>query len=442
MIEKANNNLTDIGLLKKMGMLIIFTAPFDIFTIKMPIINISIYRISAVTLILFFLFRIFRRGEIKKSYIYLFLPMIVISSFIGLINSIDPILNNDVFFSDVMGVLIIFIFINIYKYEDISFLLDSYLYSLIPVVFFNAYIYYVYFFQGKILKEISIFNIYNFEISDSVFRRWTISGMPRASMPFASPPYLGLAASIGIIILFFKLNSKIKTKFYVWHYLFLILLIMVCFCTMSRSIIIALCITFFAMFFLEKINIKKIKTKDIYKVKWGHLIILFLFTLLTFYFLLPSSISSKLLSRLMESNITNLANERHYLVLLDGVILWTKNIKNFLIGIGTGSSIYYTGQHTFFGPNFFNSYFTILVERGILGFIGFYSIYLFIIKRLYRNYKMRSDFISKVMFFVMIDMFTSFIFYDMRTMIPAWIMIAIMCIAIQPKNKIKFQRDF
>jgi len=146
------------------------------------------------------------------------------------------------------------------------------------------------------------------------------------------------------------------------------------------------------MFFLEKINIKKIKTKDIYKVKWGHLIILFLFTLLTFYFLLPSNISSKLLSRLMGSNITNLANERHYLVLLDGIILWTKNIKNFLIGIGTGSSIYYTGQHTFFGPNFFNSYFTILVERGILGFIGFYSIYLLIIKRLYRNYKIISDF--------------------------------------------------
>lgn len=442
MIKNSNNSLTDIGLLKKIGILIIITAPFDIFTIKMPIINISIYRISAVILILFFLFRIFRRGEIKKSYIYLFLPMIVISSFIGLINSIDPILNNDVFFSDVMGVLIIFIFINIYKYDDIVFLLDSYLYSLIPVVFFNAYIYYVYFFQGKILKGISIFNIYNFEIGDSALSRWTISGMPRASMPFASPPYLGLAVSIGVIILFFKLNSKVKVKLRFWYFLFLILLIMLFFCTMSRSVVISLSITFIIMFFLEKINIKKIRTKNIYKVKWGHLIILFLLTLLIFYFLLPSNISSKLLSRLMKSNITNLANERHYLVLLDGIILWTKNIKNFLIGIGTGSSIYYTGQHTFFGPNFFNSYFTILVERGILGFIGFYSIYFLIIKRLYRNYKMRSDFTSKVMFFIMIDMFISIVFYDMRTMIPFWIMIAIMCIIIQSKNIFKFKRDF
>jgi len=442
MIEKANNDLTDIDLLKKMGMLIILTAPFDIFTIKMPIINISIYRISAVILILFFLFRIFRRGEIKKSYIYLFLPMIVISSFIGLINSIDPVLNNDVFFSDVMGVLIIFIFINIYKYEDISFLLDSYLYSLIPVVFFNAYIYYVYFFQGKMLKGISVFNIYNFEISDSVLRRWTISGMPRASMPFSSPPLLGLAISIGIIIIFFKLNSKIKIKLYIWYYLFLILLVIVFFCTMSRSIIVALCITFLTMIFLERIKIKKIRTKNVYKVRWRYLFILFLLTLLIFYFLLPSNVGPKLLSRLIQSNFESLSKERHYLVLLDGTILWTENIKNFLIGIGTGSSIYYTGKHTFFGPNFFNSYFTILVERGILGFIGFYSIYFLIIKRLYRNYKTKGDFISKVMFFIMIDMFVSFVFYDMRAMIPAWIMIAIMCITIQPKNKIKSQRDF
>jgi len=42
----------------------------------------------------------------------------------------------------------------------------------------------------------------------------------------------------------------------------------------------------------------------------------------------------------------------------------------------------------------------------------------------------------------MIDMFTSFIFYDMRTMIPAWIMIAIMCIAVQSKNKIRVLRGF
>lgn len=431
--------LTDRNIFKKLGVILILAAPLDMFYIRNPVINISLYRTTLIILSLFFLIRLFWTMKIKKSNKYVFIYINIFFLIFAWVNSKVPIQTKSIFLNELMGMMLLFIFINIYEHSDINLLMNTYLVSLIVPIFFSGFVYYKFIMTGKMIEKITIFSSHTYEFDEMFINRASIGSamIPRLSIPYASPPHLGLTISIGIIIMLIKIiysRKKLKLN----YYLYFIVLLIIFLGTMARSIFLSLSIVIFLiLFFFKKKNKKNI-------FNWKVLIILLIIFIVIYNFIIPEQVKTMLIKKVLSLSSVldyNSAN-RHLLLRLEGLNLWLENSESFLVGRGMGAAEFIEGKLTYLAPYFFSPYLTALVERGILGFIVIFSIFFLILKELYIKNKITQNLNDKILFFIMCNILIAFIFYELRLILTTWISLSIMCVSLQKPINYNLKKDF
>jgi len=431
--------LTDKNIFKKLGVILILASPLDMFYIGNPVINISLYRTTLIILSLFFLIRLFWTMKIKKSNIYIFIYINIFFITLAWINSKIPIQTKSIFLNELMGLMLLFIFINIYEHSDVNLLIDTYLVSLIIPILFSGFVYCKFIMTGKMIEKITIFNNYTYVFDEWLINRATIGSVmiPRLSLPYASPPHLGLTISIGIIIMLMVIIYSQK-KLKLSYYLYFIVLLIIFLGTMARSIFLSLSIVIFLILFFSK---KKNK-KNIFN--WKVLVILLVIFIVVYNFIIPEQVKTMFIKKVLSiSAILNYNSlNRHLLVRLEGLHLLIKSGKNFLIGIGMGGSKFIEGRLTYLPPHFLCSYITVLAERGILGFISIFSFFLLILKELYTRNKITQNLNDKTLFFIMCNILIAFLFYELRLILTTWISLSIMCVSVQKPITYNLKKDF
>jgi O-antigen ligase len=424
------------GYLKKIGYLLVLIHPLDAYTMNFPIVNISLYRLLfALLFATFIIFKILKEKTIINSKINFLLFLLGVSTIFSLFW--NGVLDNraySYFLNSMMGLILIFIFINIYESEsDLYYLIKNYFFSFLFNIYTYVYLYYNYLINGKSLSNIRMpfMNIFPFRIiglyldpgrSNSFF-----GVVPRVGLLYKNPTHLSLAIALAIILSFYilKRNNKTYLKFLVFLINFILTIIL--FNTFSRSgifaLIISVIIIIIIRFFINykgKIIVKKNK------------IILFLVIL---FLLLP--VLYKTIPMVLNSRLFNASNStsRHLEMRIEALKIWLSNTLNFLLGIGLFNSPIYAETTS---AHFHSSYINILVERGIIGFIFSFSIYIYIFfKLLYKALKNNGNYI---IFNSFICILISFLFYEFFYSFPVWIVLAIISVYLTINERKEFEK--
>lgn len=398
------NRINILNLEKIIGLIAIFLLPIDSLYITFLPIEISLFRI---VIILFFIIYIIFLFRIKKN-IYTFLLLLYsISCLLSFILSENKNLSVSILLNDIFSIIYIYIALDIYDCSDIPLLLKAIIYSMIFPFIFSIMEYFNFFVIGQRITSISLFGFLQSSISAEEISLQQISGIPRLVFPYSISPIFSLNVGVGILSLMLleSFNSKIKYKNTIL--LFLVLLMILSF---SRSGLFALAISYI----IYVIKFKKISSRKIISF------CVFIYIILcVFLFVLPkwneiflwldsnSEIFHILIGRVDESSLSSILESRHFLLILEGLNILFKNAKNLLIGIGTQSIILTYGEYTFIPYSFLSSHITILVERGLLGYLGTFMIYFYpLLKK-----RLRSSPIVCLLLYILISMFL----YEMRS---------------------------
>jgi hypothetical protein len=131
---------------------------------------------------------------------------------------------------------------------------------------------------------------------------------------------------------------------------------------------------------------------------------------------------NKLLNRFV---IEDLTQDRHFLVPIEGIIIWLSSVKNFVIGIGYGSSINLAGRFTFLPPYFLNSFVTLIAEKGLIGLLIVFEFFRLFIRSLKTIKSKNSNPPNYAISYAYLIAFGSFMFYEAKQNISVWVIISI-----------------
>lgn len=337
--------------IKKMCLVSIILSSFQ--CVNISFFGLSLFEISSIiTILLAMLYYIINKTVIKKG-IYLYYSMlIIISSLLSWTISTNRTWANSYILLSILIAMFVFVIVNFFDVQDFRLLLKFLIYSQIITIIFSVFTYYHYYFGNGIHENMNFFGV-QLVIDNEMVLRMQASSQVRFTLPYATPPQLSVVMAICIYILY-----KVEDLFPKYlRYFFLCSFVLILIFTGSRTGIYAL----IATLIITHLKIKKIKLT---KKK----IFYFIFSTILFsvclIYISNLTYVTKMISRF---SIENLFEDRHFLVPLDGLIIWLSNIKNFILGIGFGSSINMIGAHTYLPAYFLNSYITIIVERGLLG---------------------------------------------------------------------------
>ena len=271
------------------------------------------------------------------------------------------------------------------------------IYSQIITIFLSIFTYYYFYYGGGLHVGINFFNI-PIILDPDLIRRMQASSQIRLSLPYFSPPQLSVVMSICIYILI-KYRELFKKNV---RYFLIIVFSLILILTGSRTGIITLVLVLLFEFLTRKKTFSN-KKMNIFLLS----VIFFIPLVLNFN---DSLYIQKFLNRMVNIDILS---DRHFLVPLDGLIIWVSNIRYFLFGIGYGSSINMVGAHTFLPEYFLNSFVTIIVEKGLLGVsIVFYQLKMII--NSCKNLIRKDDNLRCVVSGVFLIVAISFVFYEMQ----------------------------
>lgn len=191
---------------------------------------------------------------------------------------------------------------------------------------------------------------------DNDFMLRSLAGIRlRLSLPYATPPVLSMVMAMVIIILLLK-NDIYSIK---WRIFLILSFSMILLFTASRTGIVAIIFCIFYLL-LRGVKRKRVNTKKFLLATVG----LIVASIVGIYLISKVSYFTKFVNGF--KNI-DLSTDRHFLIPLDGLLIWLDSIKNFIIGIGFGSSINIVGRHTDLPAHLMNSFVTLIVERGLMG---------------------------------------------------------------------------
>lgn len=217
----------------------------------------------------------------------------------------------------------------------------------------------MFYFAGGIPHHISLFGGLYINLEQDFFSRGQAAGQIRLSLPYSTPPVLSVVMAICIVILLYDKKIFSKKKRCVLISIFTLILIL----TGSRTGLVGLVI----FFFLEAISYL-VRNRHIPKWLFAALFILIITSLVLIRISGKSVFLEKYFNRfIVLFTEGSILDNRHILVPLDGILIWLSSVKNFILGIGFGSSFNMTGAHTFLPPYFLNSFVTWVAERGLLG---------------------------------------------------------------------------
>lgn len=413
--------------LKQIGYIMILTHSLEPYSIEFPVFNITIFRLFFLMLVILFAFRILVTKKIIKTNIYIFLIFIGVSTVFSLFW--NGVLKNHAYsitLNTFMGLLLIFIFINIYDNEkDILKLIKYYLFSFVFNIILYIHIIFSYYINGESIynKSLPLINKIPLNLIYRELATTTSNGIPRVGLFYLNPTHLSIALSVAIVLGFY-IYKKNTDKFKPLLILNLSVLFIMLLNTQSRSGIFAFFITLFFIFFLILIRKSKIFVKYLkyFTISFPVLIILILASV---YYL---DFSDILKLRIFSADILG---SRHYLMRIEALKVWTSNINNFLFGVGLSNSSGFTDITT---SHFHSPYFTVLAERGITGFILIFSFYFYLFISLLNKFLLKG---KGIIFLASIfAILVGFLFYEFIYIIPTWILLSMISVYFVNRGKI------
>ena len=404
-----------------LGFASILFFPLDTYRIEIPFISLSIFRF-------FLLFWSFTNFiviltkpilPISKSALVVLIGSLL-STFFAFSRSAFITESFPFLFNEVMGFLIIINSIITFQKTDLPKVLYFYILSQLIPLFFSIFNFYQFTVNGLIFDSLpAIPGLENFIIPYK-FNASDFSGLPRLWMPFVTGPHLALSISLAIIYLnYFLVKKNIFMK------ILLPLFLLVLLGTFSRTSMIAVLIV---LIFGKGINLKLISNS----IKF--LIILMIISISIAY------VSPDYFDNFVRLNIrrfdTSITDDRHFLLVLDAIRIWLSEVKIFLFGIGMYNNDLYTGFYTFLPPgsSFLSTYFTTLTERGIVGFTLVFSPFIYIINKSLNFNKYKLDYLKAINMGTLLILI-SFMFYDLRLLIPVWFHIAFCFVSLKKQLK-------
>lgn len=337
---------------KKVILMSIVLSTTQVFSI--PIIGLSPYQIILFVTLFVCIMGLFRnqRGIPKKN--FSFVVIWLTSSILSFMLSTNISWAKSYLLFALMTMMYLLFIPYYFDRSDINILLKSFIRSQYITIFFSVYFMVSYYVIGVFPKSISVLGL---SINlDNDFMLRSLAGIRlRLSLPYATPPVLSMVMAMVIIILLLK-NDIYSIK---WRIFLILSFSMILLFTASRTGIVAIIFCIFYLL-LRGVKRKRVNTKKFLLATVG----LIVASIVGIYLISKVSYFTKFVNGF--KNI-DLSTDRHFLIPLDGLLIWLDSIKNFIIGIGFGSSINIVGRHTDLPAHLMNSFVTLIVERGLMG---------------------------------------------------------------------------
>lgn len=375
---------------KKLLLLSLLLSPTQI--IKMPWLEFSLFQIS---LIITFAVCVLKPKRLavglypKLSFIY------AISCIVPFFTSISPnVISN--FLVAIMTCLLMFSIPVFFELNELSklekFLIRSQ-YIVIPFSFLSLFYFYQ---RGGIPEHLDLVGGLYIDFDEEAALRGVHASEIRLMLPYATPPVLSVIMAMSIVLLYYNKQlfaNKIRICLIILFSTIMIL-------TGSRSGVYGLAVLIVLRLLSNGFSFKTI----LYTTAIGIFLCIFLYISSQIEYL------SKFINKMQEIDPSNLSEDRHLLVPIDGILLWLDSPGNFLFGIGYGSSEFMEGAHTYLPPYFLNSFVTLIAERGILGLL----VVVFIIRTTYKLYKIRTKLNNseQALLYAFITVLASTMFYE------------------------------
>lgn len=384
------------GLIRKLLLITITLSSTQIITL--PISGLSVFQVALIFSLAIAFVGLVHKRYIKVGNYLLYSVIYAVSSVIALFVSINQSWAKSYFLLGIMTAMLIFLIPNYFSKKDLDLLEKSLIRSQYITIIFSIYGFYKFYFDNGIPEYIRLWGGLYIELEEEFFLRGQISGQLRLSLPYATPPVLSIVMAMCIIILLLnkKLYSKKKRVFLLISFSLILIL------TGSRTGVVALAIVGVIKGVPYLLNNNKINRKILLAL----VIVICCIPIL----LVISGNNVYLYKYFIRLNNIDVLNDRHILVPLDGLIIWLSSFKNFIIGIGFGSSAKMVGAHTYLPPYFLNSFVTLVAERGIFG--------LYLVCELIRLYRKNNKKVagmtipSQTAMNALIVAFVSFLFYE------------------------------
>lgn len=329
--------------------------------IVVPWLPLSLFQISILATIIVSIRSVISHVFSNSGVIYkLFAIIWFISGIIAYLTSVNNSWANSYV---LLSIMTSFLFLAIpchFRRDDLRLLIKTLIRSQYIVIPFSLVNYYIFYSIGAMPEKLPLFWGLYVNLDADTIARGTAAGELRLMLPYATPPVLSIVMATCLTVLLFSKRwfMGIEKWFLIFSYGLILIF------TGSRTGMLG----FVMLLMLLMINgdLKKY-LKSIPKLRFIFLSFGIVFLLLSFigdeYF------QKMVLGRFSGVSSNSLEDDRHFLVPLDGLLIWVDDLSNFVLGIGFGSSSFMKGYHTYLPPYFLNSYVTLLAERGLLGLI-------------------------------------------------------------------------
>lgn len=344
-------------LAKKLLLIAIVLSSTQIITI--PGIELSIFQVTLIIAIVFCIIGLFEVRYIPNGLFLQFAIINAISSFIALLMSTYASWAKSYFLLGLLTAVLCFFIPVYFERKDLPILCKSLIQSQYITIILSLYGFYMFYFEGGIPSHISLLGGLYINLEDDFFSRGQAAGQVRLSLPYSTPPILSVVMAICIVLLLY--DKKIFSKTKKWGLIITYTLILIL--TGSRTGLIGLVLFVLiegARYLIKKRNIPKWAASTIFVL----IIAMIIFFKVTEESIFLQKYVDRFWVLFMEGSFLE---NRHLLVPLDGILIWSSSVKNFILGIGFGSSFNLMGAHTFLPPYFLNSFVTWITERGLLG---------------------------------------------------------------------------
>lgn len=401
-LKKGKINITEFE--RKLGLIAIFLLPIDSLNITFLPVQISLFRI---TCIIFFIIYLCFMFKLKKNRYTFLIFLYALSCFIAYILSENKNLSISILLNDIFSIMFIYIALDIYEIDDIPSLLKAIIYSMIFPIIFSVIEYFNFFILGQRITSISLFGFLQSTVSVEDIATQQISGIPRLVFPYSTSPVFSLNVGVGILSILMLKEFNEKIRFQKGICIILIVLLILSF---SRSTIIAMIVAY-VIYIIKFSHMSRKQTINL-TISFTVFITIFLLILPKlneiFMFLdTNSKIFHVLLGRAEESDLSSILEGRHVLLMLEGFHILFSNIITFLIGTGTQSIVMVYGKYTLIPYSFLSSHMTILVERGIFGYISTFMLNFYILF----NRKIRNSPLVCLQIYILASLFL----YELRS---------------------------
>lgn len=341
-------------LVKKMVLFSILISGTQVITL--PFGNLSLFQISLILTIFLGIIGIAVRGNIYTGKYLGFTIVYFISSILAWAISTNPSWAKSYLLLGMMTAAIVLIIPNYFEADDISLLEKTIVRSQYIVFPFSVYSIIMFYLRGGLPNQINLFAGMTIYLDNDSLLRGQASSQIRLMLPYSTPPVLSVAMAICIMIL---LTNKSLYKTGVRRVLICLYGLILVF-TASRTGMVGLGLAIVITILRNLLHSKG-------TIKISHVAGTALGILLVGVVLFATKNSIYMIKMLRRFSNLDIMNNRHFLVPLDGLIIWVSSLKNFILGIGFGSSINMTGVHTFLPVYFLNSFVTLVAERGLFG---------------------------------------------------------------------------